>query len=167
MMPMRVARWAGGGILAFLMMALPVTTLRAQSGSAGGSIGNDDKAISGSRSEPRAVERERPSPRRSSSETPRARPSGGANSFDGAWVVTNIGGAACPGTLSSAVVVTSGKIIAQGVTSGTVSPSGAVNSSGSDNGVRFTTSGRASGRTASGTFRRSDGCSGTWTGVKQ
>ena len=141
---------------------------RAQ-GSAGGSFGNDDKSVSGSRSEPRSVEPERPS-RRSRPEAdqpPRSsRKSGGGGgggNFDGAWVVVSIG---CGGTSTSAVVVTSGRIVGDGL-SGSVSPSGAAHSVGNYNGITVISSGHVSGRSGSGTFRRSDGCSGSWTSTKQ
>ena len=147
----------------------------AQSGSAGGSIGNDEKSLSGSRATPRAVATEKPA-RRSK---PRAEPDeprrasrksgggsgggGGGGNFDGAWVVNSVG---CGGTSTGAVVVTSGRIIGEGV-SGTISPSGAARTVGNFNGVIVTSSGRVSGRNGSGTFRRSDGCGGTWTSTKQ
>src|SRR3954470_7206383 len=88
-------------------------TAFAQSGSAGGSIGNDEKSLSGSRATPRAVESEKPE-RRSKPEAEEPRRAsrkggggGGGNSFDGAWMVTGVG-VTCQGTSSNAVVVTSG-----------------------------------------------------------
>jgi hypothetical protein len=140
-------------------------------GSTGGSIGNDEKSLSGSRATPRTVERERPA-RRSK---PRAEPDeprrtarrtsggGGGGNFDGAWMVTSVG---CGGTTRGAVVVTSGRIIAEGV-SGTVSSGGGVRTVGNFNGVSVTSSGRLSGRNGSGSFRRSDGCGGSWSASKQ
>jgi len=147
----------------------------AQSGSAGGSIGNDEKSLSGSRT-PRAVETEKPARRskpRPEPEEPRraARKSGGGgggsggNNFDGAWIVTGVG-VTCQGTSSNAVVVTSGKIIGQ-TARGTVSPSGVVYGTSSGNGLTMITTGRLSGRSGGGTFRQSDGCTGTWTASKQ
>ncbi|MCK1350988.1 hypothetical protein IVB56_07665 [Bradyrhizobium sp. CW7] len=136
----------------------------AQSGSAGGSIGNDEKSLSGSRSD-RSAE-PAPSARRSKpAEEPRSssRRGGGGVSFDGAWMVVSVG---CGGTTSGAVVVSSGKVIGQGVT-GTVSASGAVSTFGQGDGVTFTGSGRLAARSGSGSFRRSDGCGGTWTSTKQ
>src|SRR5260370_14672460 len=64
----------------------------AQAGSAGGSIGNDEKSLSGSRSaEPeRPARRSKPEaeePRRSAS---RRGGGGGAGSFDGAWIVNSV-----------------------------------------------------------------------------
>ena len=138
-------------------------------GSAGGSIGNDEKSLSGSRSTPRAIETEKPARRsKPEAESPRraARSGGGGGgggNFDGAWMVTSVG---CGGTTTGAVVVTSGRIIAQGV-SGTVSSNGGVRTVGNFNGVSVTSSGRLSSRSGGGSFRRSDGCNGTWTASKQ
>jgi hypothetical protein len=136
-------------------------------GSAGGSIGNDDKAVSGARQE-RAVEREQPARRRA--EQPRGpaprRSEGGGGNFDGAWIVNAVG-VTCQGTSSNAVVVTSGKIIGNNVTSGRVSPNGAVYATGGSNGLTNVTTGRLSGRSGSGSFRQSDGCVGRWTASKQ
>lgn len=139
-------------------------------GSAGGSIGNDDKAVSGSRPEPRAVEKpsrrsrsDDDEPRRSSS---RKNSGGGGGSFDGAWVVNAVG-VTCSGTSSNAVVVTSGRIIGNNVTSGRVSPNGSVYATGGSSGLTNVTTGRLSGRGGSGTFVQSDGCKGRWTASKQ
>src|SRR6478735_8977142 len=85
----------------------------AQSGSAGGSIGNDEKSLSGSREAPRSVESSKPA-RRGTSETDEPRRAsrssggGGGNNFDGAWIVTGVG-VTCSGTSSNAVVVTSAR----------------------------------------------------------
>ncbi|KRQ95739.1 hypothetical protein CQ12_03960 [Bradyrhizobium jicamae] len=141
----------------------------AQSGSAGGSIGNDEKSLSGSREPPRAAESERPA-RRSKPEADEPRRAsqgsgGGVGSFDGAWVVNSVG-TTCSGSSRNAVVVSSGRIIGQGV-SGRVSPNGAVNAINNSSGVTATSVGRLSGRSGSGTFRQSDGCSGRWTASKQ
>jgi hypothetical protein len=154
-------------------------------GSAGGSIGNDDKSLSGSRPEPRSVESER-STRRSKpqdskpqdskpqdskpqdskpQESEPRRTTSGGGSFDGAWVVLSVG---CGGSSTNAVVVSSGRIIGEGIVSGRVSPGGAASAVGSaGNGVTVISSGHLSGRGGSGSFRRSDGCSGRWTASKQ
>lgn len=149
------------------LLTIAASSAFAQSGSAGGSIGNDEKSLSGSRSD-RAAEpapstrrskpaaEERSSPRRSGG-------AGGGGGFDGAWAVVSVG---CGGSTSGAVVVTSGKIIGEGVR-GTVSSSGSVSTFGQGQGVTFTSTGRLSGRSGSGTWRRSDGCGGTWSSVKQ
>ncbi|MDD1525884.1 hypothetical protein C7U92_08465 [Bradyrhizobium sp. WBOS7] len=160
-------------LVVLLAAALASPSAFAQSGSAGGSIGNDEKSLSGSRSD-RSAE-PAPSARRSkpAAEEPRSSSrrsgggggggGGGSGGFDGAWVVTSVG---CGGSTSGAVVVSSGKVIGQGV-SGTVSPSGAVRTFGQGDGVTFTGSGRLGARSGSGSWRRSDGCGGTWSSAKQ
>lgn len=156
-------------LLGFSMaiMISPGTTYA--QGSAGGSIGNDDKAVSGSRSEPRAVEKpsrrshsDDDAPRRSSRKSGGG--GGGGGNFDGAWIVNALG-VTCSGTGSNAVVVTSGRIIGNNVTSGRVSPNGSVYATGGggSSGLTNVTTGRLSGRSGSGTFVQSDGCRGRWT----
>jgi hypothetical protein len=136
----------------------------AQSGSSGGSIGNDEKSLSGSRESESAKPARRSQPE---ADEPRraGRKSGGGGNFDGAWVVY-ARGVTCQGTSSNAVVVTSGKIIGE-TARGTVSPDGKVYGSSTGNGITVTTTGRLSGRSGGGTFRQSDGCTGTWTASKQ
>ena len=139
----------------------------AQSGSAGGSIGNDEKSLSGSRSEPRSASPERPArPGRSEDELRRSssRRGGGGGNFDGAWIVVGVG-TTCSGSSTTAVVVSSGRIIGQGV-SGHVSPSGAASAIGNANGITVISSGHLSGRSGAGSFRQSDGCVGRWTATK-
>src|SRR5207302_8454890 len=89
---------------------------------------------------------------------------GGGGNFDGAWVAHSVGNPCGSGT--QAFVVTSGRIIGEGL-SGTVSPSGAASSVGNYGSFTAISSGRFSGRSGSGTFKRSDGCVGTWTVSKQ
>ena len=151
------------------VVALPGLA-RAQSGSAGGSIGNDEKSLSGSRETPRAVEPSKPA-RRSKPETEApsraSRKSGGGDgggNFNGAWVLTSVG-TPC-GTSTDAVVITGGRMVGQYGTA-QVSPNGSTSGIGSAGSLSWTMSGRFSGRSGSGTFRRSDGCAGSWTGAKQ
>src|SRR3954447_16804195 len=86
----------------------------AQSGSAGGSISNDEKSLSGLRQAPRTAEPEKPA-RRSKPEA--ARKSGGGGSgvskFDGVWLVTAVG---CGTTTTSTVVVSGGSVSGGGGT---------------------------------------------------
>jgi hypothetical protein len=156
-------------LVALLAVMIGPGTALAQSGSAGGSIGNDEKSLSGSRS----VEPERPArrskpeadePRRSTSRRSGGGGGGGGN-FDGAWVVVSVG-TTCSGSSTAAVVVSSSKIIGEGL-AGTVSPGGATSSVGNYNGVTVISSGHVSGRSGSGSFKRSDGCVGRWTASKQ
>ncbi|MDH6262465.1 hypothetical protein [Bradyrhizobium sp. BR13661] len=158
--------------LAALLLALSAPSAFAQSGSAGGSIGNDEKSLSGSRSDRSAeptpsAPRSKPAPDEQRSSSRRSGGGSGSSSggnFDGAWAVTSVG---CGGSSSGATVVTSGRVIGDGV-SGTVSSNGSVHTFGqAGNGITYTGAGRLSGRSGSGTFRSSDGCSGTWTASKQ
>ena len=150
--------------------AFGVSASLAQSGSAGGSIGNDEKSLSGSRATPRAIETEKPARRskpRAEADEPRrvSRKSGsggGGGNFDGTWVARSQG---C-GNSTERFVISGGRISGE-LSSGQVSASGSTTSGGSVSGLSWSSSGRFSGRSGSGTFRRSDGCSGTWTASKQ
>jgi hypothetical protein len=149
------------------IVALP-SLGHAQSGSAGGSIGNDEKSLSGSRETPRAAEPSKPA-RRSKTETEapsRAsrKSGGGGGNIDGAWILTSVG-TPC-GSSTDTVVISSGRMVGQYGTA-QVSPNGGVSGIGSAGSLSWTMSGRFSGRSGSGTFRRSDGCAGSWTGAKQ
>ena len=145
----------------------------AQSGSAGGSIGNDEKSLSGSRQTPRAVESEKPArknkpeaeePRRASRKSGGGSGGGGGGNFDGAWVAVAVG---TPCGSSTERFVISGGSVSGELSSGQVSPNGSTRTGGSVSGLSWTSTGRFSGRTGSGSFVRSDGCSGRWTASKQ
>jgi hypothetical protein len=159
------------GLLSLLLSAaFAADFARAQSGSTGGSIGNDEKSLAGSREAPRSVEPSKPARRsKPDAEEPRRASrsggggGGGAGSFDGVWATTSVG---CGGTLSGAIVITSGRIIGEGL-SGRVSPNGSASGVGSTQGISWTSSGRFSSRSGSGSYRRSDGCVGSWTASKQ
>ena len=150
------------------VVALPGLA-RAQSGSSGGSISNDEKSLSGSRETPRSAEPSKPA-RRSKAEEPRraSRKSGGGGNgggyLIGAWVLTSVG-SPC-GTSSDTVVITGSRMVGQYGTA-QVSPSGSVSGIGVAGSLTWNMSGRFSGRNGSGSFRRSDGCVGSWTGSKQ
>jgi hypothetical protein len=90
-------------------------------------------------------------------------PSCGGN-LDGAWVLTSVG-SPC-GSSTDTVVVTGARMVGQYGTA-QVSPNGSTSGIGSAGSLSWTMSGRLSGRSGSGTFRRSDGCVGSWTGSKQ
>jgi hypothetical protein len=169
-----IQRRIGLALLALLLsVAFEPRATFAQSGSTGGSIGNDEKSLSGSRAAPRAVESEKPVRRskpRAEPEEPRraARKGGGGgggNNFDGVWIVTGVG-VTCQGSSSNPIVITSGKIIGK-TSRGTVSSSGVVNGTAQGNGLTMITTGRLSGRSGGGSWRQSDGCTGTWTALKQ
>ncbi len=129
-------------------------------GSMGGSIGVQEKSVSGDREPPRAA----PSPpprQRSAPEPKRAapKPAGRPANYDGAWLVNNIG---CGGS-AGRVWVSGGRISGDGGVTGSVSANGTVS-------TRTAVSvgwGRVSGNRGSGGFRTSDGCTGRWTSVRQ
>ena len=75
-----------------------------------------------------------------------------------------ISGTTCSGTGVS--VITGGRIVAAGVI-GHVSPSGSLSAISHGGGLMIVYRGHLSGHHGSGTFRRSDGCVGRWTAVKQ
>src|SRR5882762_4702634 len=102
-----------GSLGLLLAVALGPGLALAQSGSAGGSIGNDEKSLSGSREKPRGVEPSKPTRRaKPESDEPRraSRRSGGGGggNFDGAWVV-NAMGTPCGGS-TERVVISGGRI---------------------------------------------------------
>jgi hypothetical protein len=165
-----VRRTIRGAVLVLLVSAVAAPgAARAQSGSAGGSIGNDEKSLSGSREAPRSVESSKPARRgKSEADAPRGASrnsgGGGGGNYDGAWAIFIAG---CGGTANTAVVITSGRIVGQNL-SGRVGPNGSSTSVATDsNGLTWNSSGRFSSRTGSGSFRRSDGCTGSWTASKQ
>jgi hypothetical protein len=174
-----IRRSIGTALVSLLLSAGFATgTALAQSGSAGGSIGNDEKSLSGSRQTPRAVESEKPArknkpeadePRRASRKSGGgggggASGGGGGGNFDGAWVAVAVG---TPCGSSTERFVISGGSLAGELSQGQVSPNGATRSGGSASGLTWNSTGRFSGRTGSGSFVRSDGCSGRWTASKQ
>lgn len=170
-MPNAIRRQVQIALLCALAVAIDPATVFAQSGSAGGSIGNADKSVSGSRQAPRSVEFEKPA-RRSKPKADKPRRSsrnsggggGGGGNFDGAWVAHSVG-TPC-GAATEKFVITSGRIVGE-LSSGQVSPNGSTTSGGSASGVSWNSSGRFSGRNGSGRFVRSDGCTGRWTASKQ
>jgi hypothetical protein len=164
----------------------------AQAGSTGGSIGKQDKSISGgyqapasSRSSGRKhAERHAPAHRpvaggdqtsassRSSGRkhaerdapaaAPAHRPAAGG-SADGAWSVTADG---CGGSATLEGIISAGRFISDSG-KGTVSRDGSAQGVAHVLGGTAIWSGRFSGRSGSGTFRRTDGCVGHWSSVKQ
>lgn len=172
-MPNSIRSWISVALLGALAIAIGPAIALAQSGSAGGSIGNDEKSVSGTRQAPRSVETEKPArrskpeaeqPRRASRKSGDTASSGGGGNFDGAWVAHSVG-TTC-GASTERFVVSGGRIAGE-LSSGQVSPNGSTTSGGSVSGLSWNSSGRFSGRGGSGTFRRSDGCTGRWTASKQ
>lgn len=168
-----MARHSIGIGLRSLLVAIAMSgAALAQSGSAGGSIGNEEKSLSGSREAPRAAEPSRPARRgKPESEEPRrasrksgGEGSGGGGNFDGTWVSVAVG-TPC-GSATERFVISGGRVSGE-LSSGSVSPNGATRTGGSMQGLSWTSTGRFSGRSGSGSFVRSDGCRGRWTASKQ
>jgi hypothetical protein len=90
-----------------------------------------------------------------------ARPAGG--NFDGRWSVSSSPG--CGLSARSAVQVKGGRIAGQGL-SGSIDAAGNVRTVARGGGLSVVSTGRASGATASGGYRVSNGCTGTWTASK-
>jgi hypothetical protein len=148
--------FAKASAVALLLFAL-AQPAQAQ-GSMGGSIGVQEKSVSGDRESPRAAppparQRAAPEPKRAA-----ARPAGRPANYDGAWSVTNIGCGGIPGVAT----ISGGRVSSPGV-SGSVSSSGAVRTSSAVS-VGW---GQISGNRASGGFRTNDGCTGRWTAVRR
>jgi hypothetical protein len=149
-----------GSVLALTLTLTLISsaTVALAQGSMGGSIGVQEKSVSGDREPSKGAPA--PSRQRSAPEAkrPAPKPAGRPANYDGVWHVTNIGCGGVPGT----AVVSGGRISSPGVT-GSVSPSGAVRSSSAVS-VGW---GQISGNRASGGFRTNDGCTGRWTAVRQ
>jgi hypothetical protein len=96
-------------------------------------------------------------------EVPTLPPPPEANPFDGRWIFT---GGGCRGAGSVAAVIKDGRVIVRGG-GGNVTPDRIIHTVGAGNRLTLTAEGRLSGDSGSGTYDRSDGCSGTWVAVKQ
>lgn len=145
-------------------------------GSTGGSIGNENKTLSGSRDVQRETPARHAKPERRGRAEHREQPrraaqrggsgeGGGVSKFDGAWSVTSVG-ITCSDTLTTTAIISNGRITSANDT-GTISASGVSSSVGNYSGITVTASGRSSATAGSGTFQRSDGCHGRWTSRKQ
>jgi hypothetical protein len=142
----------------------------AQAGSTGGTIANQNKAVSGDQSGPgpAAVGRPRrsgkkgyePEPRRSK---PPAAEGGARASYDGTWNVVSIG--SCGYRDQVTVTVSDGVMSGPGIT-GHIAAGGSVSAVLSVLGLRAQITGHASSNHGSGTWTRNDGCTGHWTSDK-
>ncbi len=100
-------------------------------------------------------------------EQPRGSDGRGASSFDGTWAYTGVG-TNCVGSGSGTLVISGGVVSSKnGSGVGRVSADGTYRASsvGAD-GVRLTATGRMSGNSGSGSYRRADGCNGRWAAKK-
>ncbi|WP_441277501.1 hypothetical protein AB7783_09790 [Tardiphaga sp. 172_B4_N1_3] len=136
-------------------------------GATGGSLGNDNKTLSGSSSEPPAAKparRER-SEQRAAPARRGAGEGGSATRFDGMWQITFTGqSAVCAGKTASSTLTISGGSVGGG---GNISPSGVLQGVGSSGSVSAVMTGRLSGRSGGGSMQMSNGCTGRWMASKQ
>ena len=93
---------------------------------------------------------------------PRARANRGL--FDGTWAVSASGPCLSAGT--SQVMISGGRIMGQNGGGGHVTPGGVVSTVGNVDGVTVVGEGQISGRSGSGIYTQSDGCSSSWNAVK-
>lgn len=107
-----------------------------------------------------------PQARRETDE-PRGSDNGGGATFDGTWSYTGVG-TNCPGSGSGTLVINGGLVSSKnGRGIGRVGPDGTYRAAsvGAD-GVPLTATGRMSGNSGSGSYRRADGCNGRWAAKK-
>ena len=91
----------------------------------------------------------------------------GSNPFDGEWVEVIVGeNQYCDVTVNTAFTVSGGHLSQPG-SSGTVRPNGSATGTSSNSGLTATWTGHFSKNKAAGRFRRSDGCVGRWSAVRQ
>ena len=145
---------------AMALAAIVLTQTAQAQGSMGGSVGVQEKSVSGDREAPRSAppprqKRAAPAPEPRRAPPPRR---GGGGNYDGNWYVTNVGCGGVPGTAT----ISGGRVSGGGV-SGSVSSSGAVRTASAVS-VGW---GQISGNRASGGFRTNDGCTGRWSAVRQ
>jgi Caspase domain len=91
----------------------------------------------------------------------------GGTNFDGTWSYTGVG-TNCQGSGSGTLVISGGVVSSKnGRGIGRVSPDGIYRAAsvGAD-GVPLTATGKMSGNSGSGTYRRADGCNGRWAARK-
>src|SRR3984885_4215680 len=96
-------------------------------------------------------------------EIPTLPPPPEAKPFDGRWKFT---GGGCRGAGSVSAVIRDGRVIVRGG-GGNVTPDGIIHTVDAGNGLTLPAGGGLSGDAGSGTYDRSDGCSGTWVAIKQ
>jgi hypothetical protein len=100
-------------------------------------------------------------------EQPRGNDNGGGSSFDGTWAYTGIG-TNCRGSGTGLLIISGSLVSSRNHNIGRVSPDGTYRSASiSTDGVPLTATGKMSGNSGSGSYRRADGCNGRWTAKRQ
>jgi hypothetical protein len=89
------------------------------------------------------------------------------SAFDGTWSETITGESpSCAGSFNTTFRIENGRLIQAG-SHGQINPDGSARGAAAGNGFTLTWSGRFSGNTASGHYKRDDGCVGRWEAIKQ
>jgi hypothetical protein len=166
---MRGARLAGKAaikplwfLIAIALLLEPNTAL-AQAGSTGGNIGKQDKSVSGGQDEsakPRAAKKASPKPSRSAP----ARAETGPLAASGSWKGVSTG--SCIPDWSWALQVSNEGVISGNGITGRVGRGGAGSGTITVFGTNYNFAGHFGPSTGSGTWKKVDGCSGSWTGTK-
>jgi len=161
-----VFRGAGHGAV-FLVVAAVAVQLQlgpaAGQNATGGSVGKQDKSVSGgsdeSPSRSRSTERSKPKAERSSS-----RGGGDPSSYDGRYAMTGVGNAGCNGqkSASSELVISGGRASETGFQLA-ISGSGSLRGSVNQGSISGSLSGRISGSAGSGVISLSNGCKISFT----
>jgi hypothetical protein len=148
-------------ILAGVLVAICGCSDSFAQGSVGGTIGKEDKSVSGTRgSEPEQPERRR-KPKPEARRAP-ASAGGSVSRFDGRWafIAAGCGAGTKYGVISGGAISSSGG-------SGQVSSGGSMRASFTVFGKATAAVGRLSGATGAGTYTRVDGCKGPWTAIRK
>jgi len=152
-----------------VLFAPTLAVAQIQPGSAGGTIGKTNKSLSGGEDtepqrqpNPEAHIRHRATTEKSTVRRPSA---GSGGNYDGVWNTVAIG-QTCSDTYTFVITALSGRLTAPGC-SGSVTSGGSVRGVCNGGDLTGVISGHVSGRSGSGRFKRSDGCVGSWTAVKQ
>jgi hypothetical protein len=161
---MRAFTYVAIALIAAAMSVPSIGAAFAQAGSTGGTIGKQEKSISGGEDvdRPRAV---RKPPATRASQLPRRREQAATlGSFDGSWAGMSVG--TCIAQFGWKLQVSNG-VISGNNTTGHIARSGATNGDMKVMGTHFLFKGvtRTSGK-AFGTWTSSPNCSGSWTAVR-
>jgi hypothetical protein len=144
----------------------------AQAGSMGGTVGKQGKSASGGekaqrpRSAAQRPARDKQPKRIRIAPEPRGKAAATRVNYDGNWRVSSSAGLGC-GTETTNNVSVTGGIVHGSRLSGRISHGGTVNVFWRLAGWRLNYTGRVSSRSGSGVWRRHDGCTGTWTAVRE
>jgi len=147
-------------LLAILIFLAGSSFAFGQAGSIGGTIGKTDKSVTGAEAPRKIRSTKRSLPRADTGSSRRGGRDGGVAKYDGTWTAVISPGCAASSTRS--ITVSGGRIAALGL-SGMISPTGAFRVVGLGGTVG---TGRITGNTGSGSYRESDGCSGSIRAIK-